>query len=375
MASRKRARAASVDTVAESEVIAIASPSPRAKALAFISHDSRDADLAEAFANLLSDVSAGTLKSFRSSDKKGTSGIEFGAEWYASIMSQLDQATDVVALLTAQSIDRPWILYEAGVAKGKLETTVFGIALGVALEKVSTGPFGQFQNCGDDEDSLTKLVMQLLQRNPDAAPREEAVKTQVRVFRQSVNGILEARGKKKVTEPPAPEENIAKLFEEVKAMVRELPDRVDERLVPVSYRGSGRRRFHPGMIEEMLFGAWSGSEEDEIAVVWLIAISLVKDDLPWFYELGISLYHALQSNKRSEVQKESKRLLRTIALIRNSKSVYRSSLGDNDAAHFLITQFDRFVRRLFDDTMLPFEKVSEPEPKSPGILVRRKKKP
>lgn len=44
----------------------------RSKALVFVSHDSRDADIAEAFANLLSDVSAGTLKSFRSSDKKGT---------------------------------------------------------------------------------------------------------------------------------------------------------------------------------------------------------------------------------------------------------------------------------------------------------------
>jgi hypothetical protein len=66
------------------------------------------------------------LKSFRSSDKKGSSGIEFGTEWYKAIMSQLGDATDVVALLTRHSIDRPWILYEAGVAKGKLDTNVLG---------------------------------------------------------------------------------------------------------------------------------------------------------------------------------------------------------------------------------------------------------
>jgi len=145
-----------------SKTVAIEAAIPiRSKALVFVSHDSRDADIAEAFANLLSDVSAGTLKSFRSSDKKGNTGIEFGAEWYTSIMSQLGDATDVVALLTARSIDRPWILYEAGVARGKLDTTVLGLALGVPLDKISTGPFGQFQNCGDDEDSLTKLVMQL----------------------------------------------------------------------------------------------------------------------------------------------------------------------------------------------------------------------
>jgi len=263
LALKKRAKRAQKNGILETTDEVTAATPPRPKALVFVSHDSRDADLAEAFANLLSDVSAGTLKSFRSSDKKGVSGIEFGAEWYATIMSQLDEATDVVALLTAQSIDRPWILYEAGVAKGKLETTVFGIALGVPLEKVSAGPFGQFQNCGDDEDSLTKLVMQLLQRNPDAAPREEAVRTQVRVFRQNVDSILKTRGKTKVTEAPASEEqNIAKLFEEVKAMVRELPERVDERVASASRPGFSKRRIHPAMLEDLMFSRYFEANEE-----------------------------------------------------------------------------------------------------------------
>jgi len=108
---------------------------PPARPLVFISHDSRDADLAAAFGNLLRDASGGTLKSFRSSDKKGTAGIEFGAEWYKAIMETLASATDVVALLTQNSVNRPWILYEVGVAKGKLNSTAFGVALGVPLEK------------------------------------------------------------------------------------------------------------------------------------------------------------------------------------------------------------------------------------------------
>ncbi len=41
-------------------------------ALVFISHDTRDAKLAEAFSALLRSVSAGVLKSFRTSDKKGS---------------------------------------------------------------------------------------------------------------------------------------------------------------------------------------------------------------------------------------------------------------------------------------------------------------
>jgi hypothetical protein len=71
--------------------------------LVFISHDSRDAELAEAFSKLLKSVSAGMLKSFRSSDKKGTEGIEFGDEWYKTLMSKLETASDVICLLTEGS--------------------------------------------------------------------------------------------------------------------------------------------------------------------------------------------------------------------------------------------------------------------------------
>jgi hypothetical protein len=56
-------------------------PSGASTPLIFISHDARDAELAEAFGKLLKSVSAGMIKTFRSSDKKGTEGIDFGEEW------------------------------------------------------------------------------------------------------------------------------------------------------------------------------------------------------------------------------------------------------------------------------------------------------
>lgn len=99
---------------------AVEAPKPKETPLVFISHDSRDAELAEAFSKLLKSVSAGMLKSFRSSDKKGNEGIEFGDEWYKTLMSKLEKASDVVCLLTERSLDRPWILYEAGVAKREI---------------------------------------------------------------------------------------------------------------------------------------------------------------------------------------------------------------------------------------------------------------
>ena len=169
------------------------SSTAQSKPLVFISHDSRDSDLAEEFGNLLSDVSGGTIKSFRSSDRKGTTGIEFGAVWFDAIMTKLSDSTDFVAILTPNSINRPWLLYEAGLAKGKIGIIVFGLAIGISLEKVSIGPFSQLQNCSNEEDQITKLVMQIISRNPDASPREEAVRNYVKIFQQRVNTILKER--------------------------------------------------------------------------------------------------------------------------------------------------------------------------------------
>jgi hypothetical protein len=63
---------------------------PTSGPLVFISHDSRDAELAEAFSKLLKSVSAGMIKTFRSSDKKGTDGIDFGDEWYKRLMASFN---------------------------------------------------------------------------------------------------------------------------------------------------------------------------------------------------------------------------------------------------------------------------------------------
>lgn len=330
----------------------------RGKTLVFISHDSRDGEIAEAFANLLSDVSAGTLKSFRSSDKKASAGIEFGAEWYSSIMTKLGDATDVVALLTQRSIDRPWILYEAGVAKGKLNTTVFGIAIGVPLEKVTTGPFGQFQNSGDDEDSLTKLVLQLLARNPDANPREEAVRMQVRVFREKLPNLLKTQITQSLAPAVVDETSVAKLFEEVKVMVRELPEKLDSQLQSASRRGTRRlRRLHPLMFEELLMHPAARENPDSQASAWLMFISNLRDDYPWLYEIGLEVYRALRSGSPDQiaVAKESfQRAIRSISRMRMSREFFGP---DDDEAFLVLRHLPEMIEPFWDRIGAPVDRT------------------
>jgi hypothetical protein len=301
------------DVVADQEVTA--------GPLVFISHDSRDAAVAEAFSKLLSSVTAGMLKTFRSSDKKGSQGFEYGVEWYPELMKKIDSASDVVCLLTANSLERPWILYEAGVAKGKLDIPVHGLAVGVPLSKVSVGPFAQFQNCDDDVDSLTKLVSQLIRRLPNADPEHETVRSQVELFRSRVQQavVTSARGS-------APEQtdeiSPAKLFEEIKVMFQDLPARL-EPAVPrttnvVTYSGTT-----PALSAEEITRLATRSDLAKATKI-LILLSTARDSYPWLYEMGVEVYRAsLDESLRGKIsrrQLEAERKL-LLALARTRQEV------------------------------------------------------
>jgi hypothetical protein len=272
------------------------------KPLVFISHDTRDAELAEAFSNLLKTVSAGVLKSFRSSDKKGSQGIEYGIEWYPEIIRNIQDASDVVCLLTENSIDRPWILFEAGMAKGKLDTKILGIALGVQLNKAISGPFAVFQNCGDDEDSLVKLVLQLVDRIPNSEPDEETIKFQVKNFKTKVDEILKNKKVKapNVNQDDAEKANSSiKLFEEIKVMFQDLPTRIENN-VRIDNRDRRRRKFHPVMIDEICH-----INKNSNAGI-LMALSLFKETpMPWIYDIGLETLKNIKEKKtKSEKIKE-----------------------------------------------------------------------
>lgn len=348
MAVRKKVTPRSeVAPVLEAKRVTTESP------LVFISHDSRDADLAEAFGNLLTDASGGVLKSFRSSDRKGTAGIEYGQEWYRAIMQKLDDATDVVALLTTHSVNRPWILYEAGVAKGKLSANdrVLGIALGVSLDEAATGPFAQFQNSPDEEDAITGLVLQLIRRHPQAAPRDEAVRRQVQAFRQTVATLLKER-KKEPSQPVArvDETSVAKFFEEIKVLVRDVPDRVANELGndPRARRMRKGRRFHPMMFEEMLHHPMFRESPDNAGLPVLMMFSMIRDDFPWLYELGLQLFRSIESGNSKAIERARRTIVNTIEVTRHGPFMgeIMGGPGDDEAMmmlHHLVRSMDRFI--------------------------------
>jgi hypothetical protein len=319
MARKSTDKAQLPDSLSQGDSIELADRAARRHPYVFISHDSRDADLAAAFENLLTDASGGVIQTFRSSDQSGKRGIEYGENWYAKIAQCLGEASDVVALLTPNSTGRPWLLFEAGWAVGRLNTQVFGIALGLPLSKAIIGPFAQFQNCEANEESLTGVVLQLIQRNPDARPREQAVRRQVNAFLEEIDPLISRRTG--TTEEVAEEMNattVAKLFEEVKVMFRDLSDRITQ-----PSRGRTRRRFHPLMIEEVLHMT---RQDSDPSTTWLLLAALFRDEVPVLTEPAMEVYRAYRAGSEAKIRRAQAQFRAVLNLARHS----RFMVGDTD---------------------------------------------
>lgn len=317
-------------------------------ALVFISHDTRDEKLAEAFSALLKSVSAGVLKSFRTSDKKGNQGIEYGVEWYPEIIKNIQEASDVVCLLTEKSVNRPWLLFEAGMAKGKLETPILGVALGISLKDASSGPFAQFQNCGDDEDSLTKLVFQLVDRIPNSEPDEETIKFQVAKFKKSIAEILKTSSKsikERASESSAKDNSSAKLFEEIKVMFKDLPSRIEGNRHR-EFTSKRRPRFHPSMMEELLH--MPKSNKSGI----LIGLGVLRDKMPWLYDVGIESLRKFDSKCSRKEKEQSFLEFRELIKITSQHPMMHDLLNFNFEDDFILYQeFPRMIMKAMERYM------------------------
>jgi len=325
---------------AESELLP-ASASP----LVFISHDARDAELAESFAKLLKSVSAGMIKTFRSSDKKGTEGIDFGEEWYKRLMTQLQSTSDVVCLFTERSLDRPWILFEAGVAKGKLSTPVVGVALGVPLSRVNAGPFYQFMNMDDSEADLTKLVNQLARKIPNLELDADVIKTQVAAFKSTEATLLKKLGSSKADKKEEVDESaIAKLSEEMKTLPSRVAERLAEGMEP--FRRRRLRRFHPMMFEELMH--MSGEPGDPVPI--LMAASVVRDDMPWLYELAMEVYRAVKAEDSQAIEREMKRLRRFSDVMMRNPFMEELSPGGRES-HMFAMELPRMLEHMLMRTL------------------------
>ena len=233
-------------------------------------------------------------------------------------------------------------------AKGKLETPILGVALGISLKDASSGPFAQFQNCGDDEDSLTKLVFQLVDRIPNSEPDEETIKFQVGKFKESIAQILKANNKATKTETSElmiGDNSSAKLFEEIKVMFQDLPSRIESNMNP-ELRSRKRRRFHPMMIEEMMHM----SKNRYIGI--MMALSFFREPMPWLYEMGMETIRTIKTGKTKAEKKRAFSEFQEIVEMSTHHPMMREFFMDSKDDYMLFRELPEMLLKMLDRLMI-----------------------
>jgi hypothetical protein len=202
-------------------------------------------------------------------------------------------------------------------------------------------------NMDDSEGDLTKLVNQLARRVPNLELDSDVVKTQVAAFKAMEAALLKkltSGSAKAETKEEVDESAIAKLAEEMKA----LPSRVAERLTESGdpFRLRRMRRFHPMMFEELMH--MSGEPGDPVAI--LMVASLVRDDMPWLYEMAMEVYRAVKAGNVEAIEREMQRLRRFSELMMRGPFMEEFGFGGKES-HMFAMEFPRMLEHTLRRTL------------------------
>ena len=142
------------------------------KVTVFISHASEDEPLARAWMDIIRSLPGKTEVPFLAEDSRR--GIHSGDKWAEKIDKALIEAHTTIAILTPSSNDRPWVLWESGVAYGmdKKFIPVF-----CYLKKESVNPvFSRFQaHDVSKRESAADLCKELFYPNENLSETDKAL--------------------------------------------------------------------------------------------------------------------------------------------------------------------------------------------------------
>ena len=101
-----------------------------------ISHSNEDSELANQLQAIIKRASLNQINVWHSSDRAGTGGLRPGDRWLSRIRERLADSNAVVALLTPNSLKRPWIYFESGFGAANADLEVIPVAVGIDVEDI-----------------------------------------------------------------------------------------------------------------------------------------------------------------------------------------------------------------------------------------------
>lgn len=103
----------------------------------FISHSTADRQVAKILADIIKRISLEEIEVWYSNDNAAEGGFLAGDNWYEAIIRNLKESQVVIALLTPNSNNQPWIMYECGVAEALKNCKLIPLKFLINIDEVA----------------------------------------------------------------------------------------------------------------------------------------------------------------------------------------------------------------------------------------------
>jgi tetratricopeptide (TPR) repeat protein len=137
----------------------------------FLSHSHGDHELAGAVKKLIEDCFPGHIEVKTSSSPPSEGGIALGSNWLDWIHDQVRGSKFTAILLTPHSVDKPWLMWEAGAVSGvslatREHSSIIPLVYRLSMEQVPS-PLRYLQAArGEDRESMKRVLATLKQSTP-----------------------------------------------------------------------------------------------------------------------------------------------------------------------------------------------------------------
>jgi len=224
--------------------------------------------------------------------------IAAGERWSQSIAKELESCNFGIICVTRDNVVAPWILFEAGSLAKSLEgSRVIPLLFDLEFSEIG-GPLAQFQAKKADRDGFVETVDSVNHAAKEPIP-DARVKQLFDALWPQLEALLRAIPTHAATAKPIRPQH--EILEELVASIRGIDSRIrtleEGSAEPrTKYR---RYRMHPAMIHELPHMI-SDRPGDPVGI--LVLASMVREDAPWLYELGMEAYRAAKSGRREHAR-------------------------------------------------------------------------
>lgn len=282
--------------------------------------------------------------------------IEAGDRWAEAVAKELADSNFGIICVTSENVGSPWVLFEAGaLAKSMQGSKVIPLLLDLDIRDI-TGPLAQFQAKKVDKAGISEVIHSINQTANQAIPDARAKQLFDALwpeFEKKVAGIPKQPTQAKHARPQH------EILEELVTSVRSLDSRLRDfsEGAPMSVRHR-RMRFHPMMLHKITHIV-GGKPGDPIGL--LIIASMLREDMPWLYELGMEAYRAAKSSLPEEGERTRRQFQRAVEFLAHGPFPFEEMVMDPEMLHMLVRELEHSMM---------FKPPPDEEPK---IRPKRKK--